>query len=70
MSRDRVSATLFDGHSRAIAGRLATAIPILAMPARTRDTLALFTLASLAILVVLYADVNAGDIFLALLDRF
>ena len=37
------------------------------MTAKTRDTLALFTIASLAILGVLYADADLGQIFSGIL---
>ncbi|WP_272906535.1 hypothetical protein [Devosia sp. SL43] len=40
------------------------------MTTRTRDTLALFAIASLAILAVLYADADLGQIFTDLAARF
>lgn len=40
------------------------------MTARTRDTLALFAIASLAILAVLYADADLGHLFAELAGRF
>jgi len=40
-----------------------------AMQARTRDTLALFAIASLAIMAVLYADADFGQIFGSILAR-
>ncbi|SEP69577.1 hypothetical protein SAMN05428969_0502 [Devosia sp. YR412] len=40
------------------------------MTAKTRDTLALFAIASLAILAVLYADADLNQIFTSLLARF
>ena len=40
------------------------------MTAKTRDTLALFAIASLAILVVLYADADLGQIFSAILAHW
>ncbi|WP_282568091.1 hypothetical protein [Devosia sp. FKR38] len=40
------------------------------MTSQTRDTLALFSIAAVAILVVLYADVDLSAIFLHLLARF
>ncbi|WP_316358379.1 hypothetical protein [Devosia sp.] len=39
------------------------------MSARTRDTIALFAIASAAILAVLYADADLGAIFQAILSR-
>jgi len=39
------------------------------MSARTRDTVALFAIASGAILVVLYADTDLAAIFLGILSR-
>jgi len=41
-----------------------------AMSSRTRDTLALFTIASLAILAVLYADADLGGIFDSILAHW
>lgn len=38
-----------------------------AMTSRTRDTLALFAIASLAIVTVLYADADLGQIFQSIL---
>lgn len=40
------------------------------MTAKTRDTLALFAIASLAILAVLYADADLGKLFGAILARW
>ena len=40
------------------------------MTAKTRDTLALFAIASLAILAVLYADTDLGQIFTAVLAHW
>lgn len=40
------------------------------MSARTRDTLALFSIASAAILMVLYADADLGAIFQSILSRW
>ena len=40
------------------------------MSARTRDTIALFAIASGAILAVLYADADLGAIFEAILSRW
>lgn len=40
------------------------------MTAKTRDTLALFAIASLAILAVLYADADLGQLFEAIVARF
>nr|WP_314262613.1 hypothetical protein [uncultured Devosia sp.] len=40
------------------------------MTAKTRDTLALFAIASLAILAVLYADADLGALFQAVVSRF
>ncbi len=40
------------------------------MTTRTRDTLALFAIASLAILTVLYADANLPAIFSSILARW
>ena len=40
------------------------------MTAKTRDTLALFAIASLAILAVLYADADLGTLFGAILARW
>lgn len=40
------------------------------MSARTRDTIALFAIASGAILTVLYADADLGALFEALLSRW
>ena len=37
------------------------------MTAKTRDTIALFTIASAAILAVLYADADLGQIFASIL---
>jgi len=39
------------------------------MTAKTRDTLALFAIASLAILTVLYADADLAQVFGAILAR-
>ncbi|WEK03589.1 MAG: hypothetical protein P0Y65_15505 [Candidatus Devosia phytovorans] len=39
------------------------------MTAKTRDTLALFAIASLAILAVLYGDADFGQIFTAIVAR-
>ena len=41
-----------------------------AMQARTRDTIALFAIATLAIMAVLYADADLGQLFGSLLARF
>ena len=38
------------------------------MTAPTRDTLALFAIAALAVLAVLYADLNLADLFASLLN--
>lgn len=40
------------------------------MTTRTRDTLALFAIATFAILAVLYGDLNPGHAFLDLLARW
>lgn len=40
------------------------------MSTRTRDTIALFAIASGAILAVLYADADLGHLFQAILERF
>lgn len=40
------------------------------MTGRTRDTLALFAIASLAILMVLYADTDPGQLFDSILARW
>jgi len=40
------------------------------MSARTRDTIALFAIASAAILAVLYADADLGQLFGAILARW
>lgn len=40
------------------------------MTAKTRDTLALFAIASLAVLAVLYADADLEQIFVSILTRF
>ena len=40
------------------------------MTSQTRDTIALFSIAAMAVLAVLYADVDLGEIFLHLLARF
>ncbi|WP_280137680.1 hypothetical protein [Devosia sp. Root436] len=40
------------------------------MTGRTRDTIALFSIASLAILAVLYADADLGQLFHAILARW
>lgn len=39
------------------------------MSIKTRDTLALFAIASLAILAVLYADADFGQLFTAIAGR-
>ena len=41
-----------------------------AMTTRTRDTLALYAIASLAILAVLYGDADLAGIFASILARF
>ena len=40
------------------------------MSTQTRDTLALFAIASLAVLAVLYADADLGHLFQAILARW
>ena len=40
------------------------------MSARTRDTIALFAIASSAILFVLYVDADLGQIFYGILARW
>lgn len=40
------------------------------MTTKTRDTIALFAIASLAILAVLYADADLGQIFTFILARW
>jgi hypothetical protein len=40
------------------------------MNSRTRDTIALFAIASLAILAVLYADADLGQIFEGILAHW
>ena len=40
------------------------------MTDRTRDTLALFAIASLAVLAVLYADADLGRLFQAILAHW
>jgi len=40
------------------------------MSSQSRDGLALYTLAAAAILFVLCADVNPGDLFIAILARW
>lgn len=40
------------------------------MTTKTRDTIALFAIASLAILAVLYADADLGQIFAFILARW
>ena len=40
------------------------------MTAKTRDTIALFAIASLAILAVLYADADFGQIFTGILAHW
>lgn len=40
------------------------------MTTQTRDTLALFAIATMAILAVLYADADLAQIFAGLLERF
>jgi hypothetical protein len=40
------------------------------MTAKTRDTLALFAIASLAVLAVLYADADLERVFLSILAHF
>lgn len=40
------------------------------MSTQTRDTLALFAIASLAVLAVLYADADLGQLFTSILSRF
>jgi hypothetical protein len=40
------------------------------MTSRTRDTLALFAIASLAILAVLYADADLGQVFSSILAHW
>jgi hypothetical protein len=39
------------------------------MTTRTRDTLALFAIASLAVLAVLYADTDLASLFVSLLPH-
>ncbi|WP_275693118.1 hypothetical protein [Devosia lacusdianchii] len=40
------------------------------MTTRTRDTLALFAIASMAILAVLYADADLGQVFSGILAHW
>ena len=39
------------------------------MSTQTRDTLALFAIASIAVLAVLYADADFGQVFASILAR-
>lgn len=61
-------------HNLAPAGRVETGRPfqnnlfqILIMTSQTRDSLALYCIATIAIVVVLYADADLGQLFTALL---
>jgi hypothetical protein len=40
------------------------------MSTRTRDTLALYMIATIAIMAVLYADADLGQLFAFILDRW
>jgi hypothetical protein len=49
---------------------LTSSLKQIVMTGRTRDTIALFSIASLAILAVLYADADLGQLFHAILARW
>ncbi|WP_286721905.1 hypothetical protein [Devosia sp. 63-57] len=40
------------------------------MTTRTRDSLALYVIAALAVMVTLYADADLGELFFAILARW